>query len=171
MIVENVRGLLTLYVPPFNNSLKNPFVDVFHDVIQTFIGGISAQFWIRAYSPPLRSLMLLWKRPLLKLFQLRFMTSGPSCEQFDGWLTSDSKNRLSPACQAKGTRLCVSMEVQTGRTLLFTSIGWRCCMGATQNPAMPNQGAALKRCRSIRSKWPPSKSFHCCTSLSCFIFG
>lgn len=33
---------------------------------------------------------------------------GPSCALFDGWLISDSKNNLSPASKAKGTRLCVS---------------------------------------------------------------
>lgn len=34
---------------------------------------------------------------------------GPSCERFDGWLSSDSKNNLSPASQAKGAKPCASV--------------------------------------------------------------
>ena len=38
------------------------------------------------------------------------MALGPSCETFDGWVSSDSKNNLSPASKAKGTRLYVSVS-------------------------------------------------------------
>lgn len=50
------------------------------------------------------------------------MALGPSCERFDGWLSSDSNNSLSPACQAKGKRLRESVKGQEVRVLLFSRL-------------------------------------------------
>ena len=60
-------------------------------------------------------------------FWSRVRVLGPSCERFDGWLSSVRKNNLSPASQAKGTRLCVSIE--EGRAPIHHSGMWRCCVG------------------------------------------
>lgn len=89
------------------------------------------------------------------------MVLGPSCELFDGWLSSDSKNTLSPASKAKGTRLCVS--VKGGRASSYSPHrDLEMLHGVTQGdgPRLTG-GPQLRGWRSIRSKCPPSCSFHC----------
>lgn len=102
-------------------------------------------------------------------FWSQVMVLGPSCELFDGWLSSDSKNNLSPASKAKGTRLCVS--VKWGRVSSYSPL-WDVEMlhGVTRGdgPRLAG-GPQLRGWRSIRSKCPPSWSFHCSVPLSCFV--
>lgn len=86
---------------------------------------------------------------------------GPSCELFDGWLSSDSKNTLCPASKAKGTRLCVSVK---GLSMSSYSPLWDVEMlhGVTRgNGPRLTGGPQLRGWRSIKSKCPPSWSFHC----------
>lgn len=75
-------------------------------------------------------------------FWSQVMVLGPSCERFDGWLSSDSENNLSPASQAKGTRLCVSMEGRGARVPLFTTLGCGdAAWGYSGRRATPDWGA------------------------------
>lgn len=94
-------------------------------------------------------------------FWSRVMVLGPSCELFDGWLSSDSKNTLSPASEAKGTRLCVS--VKGGRASSYSPRrDLEMLRGVTRGdgPRLTG-GPQLRGWRSIRSKCPPSWSFLC----------
>lgn len=107
----------------------------------------------------------LWSRRNRRRFP---QSSGPgswfwvhSCELFDGWLSSDSKNTLSPASKAKGTRLCVS--VKGGRASSYSPHrDLEMLRGVTRGdgPRLTG-GPQLRGWRSIRSKCPPSRSFHC----------
>lgn len=75
-------------------------------------------------------------------------------------------SRLFP--EAIGARPCASIEGPDPSIL--GSERWRCCMGVTQgNGPRLTGGPRLRGWRSMRSKCPPSRSFHCSALLSCFV--
>ena len=77
------------------------------------------------------------------------MVLGPSCERFDGWLSSDSKNNLSPCFSGQRDKaVCVCVFVSEGREreLLFTTPGCGdAAWGYSGRRATPDWGAPVKR--------------------------
>lgn len=92
-----------------------------------------------------------------------------NCELLGGCLGSESRNDLPSASKAIGDGPCVSIE---GQPFPFTAMGDRGAAGGySGQQSMPNSGPRFRGWRSMRSKCPPSRSFHCRVLLSCFVVG